>query len=173
MLNRPTLQQEEGTGTVSDLGSITFGGVPSNVPTTGTTVTVPNHQFPFTIDGKNTTQPAYYTLQVDSFNFPGSGSLNTKTPLTILDSGTTLIYVPDAVANAFNKHWSPPAKYSKSQGAFVVDCDATAPYFSVTIGGKTFTTTPADLIYPSGTAGQCISSVLRGGSDQNGDVFIL
>jgi hypothetical protein len=173
VLNRATFNTESGGSTVPNLGSITFGGKPSTstYPVTGTTVTVPNVNIPREIDGKVVTAPAYYTVKVDSFNFPGSTSVQTTTQRVIIDSGTTLLYLPTAVAKAYNAKW-PKGARSNGQGEWIVSCRDTPPSLSVTIGGQTFTLDAADLIYP-GNNGQCISSVLDGGSDQSKGIFIL
>jgi len=54
----------------------------------------------------------------------------------IVDSGTTLNYVPTSVADAINAAFSPAATYSSSEGAYVVSCTAKAP--AVNVSGKVF-----------------------------------
>jgi len=174
VLNRPTLTQEQAyNNTVPDLGAITFGGIPEGC-TTGTTVTVPNINFTTSIGGYNHSVPAYYTTSA-SFKFPGSKSINTTTPRIILDSGTTLIYLTNEIAEAYNKHWSPAATFDESNGIYFVDCNAKAPSLTVVIGGVEFEVDSRDLIYSAtdGVANDCISSVIPGDSLGATSVSIL
>jgi hypothetical protein len=167
VINRPTIAQEENyNASVYDLGSITFGGIPTNIPITKTTVTVPNLNFTSRIDGENVTTPAYYTTTASSVNFPGSEQLNTTIPTIILDSGTTLVYLPDKIADAYNSHWNPAAQYDPSSGIYFVDCDAVAPKLNITIGGVDFKFDSRDLVYSAqdGYDQDCISSIVPGGS---------
>lgn len=69
----------------------------------------------------------------------------------ILDTGTTLNYVPTDVADAFAAAFDPPAKFSEDEGLYVTTCNATIPLFTVDIGGTTFTVDQADNILPLGT----------------------
>lgn len=73
------------------------------------------------------------------------------TPDIILDTGTTLNYVPTDVADAFAAAFDPPAKFSEDEGLYVTTCNATIPLFTVDIGGTTFTVDQADNIIPLGT----------------------
>ena len=156
------------------LGSITLGGIPSTVPVTQTTVTVPNRNFTLSIDGQNVTAALYYTVGADLFNFPGSNLYNTSAPYTIVDSGPLLVYVPNDVVILYNKQVSPSGTYNARLGAYVVNCTAAAPPFSVTTGGVVFQLDVADLIFPRrGLApGKCLSSIAPDGSGRN-SVFIL
>jgi len=44
----------------------------------------------------------------------------------IVDSGSALISLPESLATALNNLFSPPAAYSASYGAYVVQCNATS-----------------------------------------------
>ena len=134
-------------------------------------------------------QYQFYTITVDGFNYQGSektqwthGSF--PSPLVkptdpskvqlIVDSGTTLIYLPTGIADAVNALFVPPAVYDSNQGAYAVDCSAKAPTFGVTIGKQTFYINGLDMILPSGN-GTCISGVNdagTGGLSILGDVFL-
>lgn len=83
----------------------------------------------------------------------------------IVDSGTTLNYLPSALAKQLNSQFSPKAKLQS--GAYLVDCNAKPPAFSVTVGGKSFAADPQDLIIkdqPDKTSGLCITGFQDGGS---------
>jgi aspergillopepsin I len=177
-LNRVSLSEEfedNEEAVLTGLGSVTLGGIPSNetVPVTGKNITVPNVLFNASRNGQNVSVPAYYTVPVDSWDFPGSDQLDTATPLAILDSGTTLLYAPDNVAYAFNNEIRPEPYYNETVGAYLVDCNATVPELAVTIAGSQFFFEPEDLVYAFEEAGNvCYSSVIPGGNSTK-DVYIL
>ncbi|KAF2159236.1 hypothetical protein M409DRAFT_71135 [Zasmidium cellare ATCC 36951] len=113
----------------------------------------------------NTTsgEPVYefYTIDVDGFAISTSTSTQFnpydndnpyKTPLVgndtdvIVDSGTSLCYVPDDVAAELADAFDPPATWDASTYAYFVDCDATAPVFGVSIEEKIFFVNAEDII---------------------------
>lgn len=95
---------------------------------------------------------------------------------TQVDSGTTLNYFPTSVADAINAAFDPAAVYEDDEGAYIVDCNATAPTFGIQINGTIFYTNPLDMILLAGTDEDgndvCISGIDDGG-DSAGDVYIL
>ena len=76
----------------------------------------------------------------------------------IVDSGTTLIYLPDGISRAVNKLFSPPANFSGTDGVYYVSCGAKPPDLSINIGGMPFKVDKRDLILPNGD-GTCVSGV--------------
>lgn len=76
------------------------------------------------------------------------------------------------MANAVNAAFSPAATYDDEQGAYVVDCNATAPAHTITIGGTEFTINPLDMILYAGDD-LCISGIDDGGDDASEDLYIL
>ncbi|KXT07348.1 hypothetical protein AC578_422 [Pseudocercospora eumusae] len=103
----------------------------------------------------------FYTIDIDGFAISSNRSTQfnvynnvnpLKTPLigngtdVIVDSGTSLCYVPDDVADGLAAAFVPPATYDSSNDAYFVDCNATVPVFGVGIGKKIFYVNPADLI---------------------------
>lgn len=136
-----------------------------------------------------TTTPAYEYYSIYSEGFAASalpssifGPVDTddgsKTPLmqngtVIVDSGTSLLYAPNPVADAVSAGFDPPALFDENRGMYVVDCDATPPTFGVSVSGKIFYVNPADLIVPSGS-GDCINGVQpnNGGLTILGDVWM-
>ncbi|MCJ1351348.1 MAG: hypothetical protein MMC33_001332 [Icmadophila ericetorum] len=135
-----------------------------------------------------TTVYSFYTITADGYTYSNTSSasidyevgqyghvVDTEDPKkfqAIVDSGTTLVYLPNALANAINAEFDPPAKWSNDQGAFVVDCNAKAPNFGVVIGNETLQVNPKDMILKSGKI--CITGVSRGnpGPYILGDVFL-
>lgn len=111
-----------------------------------------------------------YFISVDYIQY-GSSSGTDAGVSYLIDSGTSLVYVPTADAVAFNSLFSPAAT-PDSSGTYYVDCSATAPEFSVVIGGYLFPLNPVDLLVPIGN-GNCMSGIQDAGTGSNilGDVF--
>jgi hypothetical protein len=64
----------------------------------------------------------------------GSGATTSGSIAGILDTGTTLMYVPTSVAKAYYAKVS-GAKLDNTQGGYTFPCSATLPNFSITVGG--------------------------------------
>lgn len=135
---------------------------------------VPQYQF-YTI----TTNGFYYEgsehthWSLPDFPNPFGPPTNSSQVQVIVDSGTTLIYLPTGIADAINALFDPPAIYSDDEGAYVVDCNAKAPEFGIRIGAETFFINPEDLFLDNGD-GTCISGVDDAGDSLSilGDVFL-
>ncbi|MCJ1224429.1 hypothetical protein MMC12_001074 [Toensbergia leucococca] len=130
-----------------------------------------------------TTQYSFYTITPQALVYEESkhthyGYGNWPNPFQpngaqyIVDSGTTLLYLPTGQADAINALFDPPAVYSDDVGAYVVDCNAKAPELGVQIGGEVFFISPLDLILNS--EGSCFTGVDDGGDGPYilGDVFL-
>lgn len=138
-----------------------------------------------------TGQPEYqfYSISVDGWavsskqnaDFDVKMTGNTrKTPLlgaptrkVIVDSGTSLVYAPSAVAAGLAAAFNPPATISPSYGLYIVNCDATIPLFGVVVSSKVFYVNPLDLIIDTGL-GFCVMGVQDNGGGMTivGDVFM-
>ncbi|KAK5120470.1 hypothetical protein LTR85_006125 [Meristemomyces frigidus] len=144
-------------------GYVAFGGLP---PVSGTT-------------------GPFYSILPDGYVYKNNASVITTYPTTydaIVDSGTTLLYVPTAVASGYIASFEPPAVVY--EGDYYCPCNATAPYFGIEIAGETFNISSADIILPdsgfvSNATGieYCLIGVLDGGSGADGltifgDVFL-
>ena len=133
-------------------------------------------------------QYQFYTITTNGFYYEGSEKTHWSFPnfpnpfgpptnssqvQVIVDSGTTLIYLPTGIADAVNALFDPPAIYSDDEGAYVVDCNAKAPEFGVRIGKETFFINAEDLFLDNGD-GTCISGVDDAGDSLSilGDVFL-
>lgn len=119
----------------------------------------------------------FYTIEIDGMTLDGVALSNSSDNIQyIVDSGTTLNYLPTPLADAVNAAFVPPAVYSDDDGAYLVECDATAPSFGIVINGTTFFHNALDMILPAGTDNEgteiCISGIDDGG-DETDDVFIL
>ncbi|KAK8134185.1 eukaryotic aspartyl protease [Apiospora sp. TS-2023a] len=89
-------------------------------------------------------QPSYYTAVFDGFKI-GNTEISESYPL-VLDSATTLAYLPPDVADTVNSHFRPAATYKWYYGSHFVPCNATPPIFSVMIGSSRFEINPVDMI---------------------------
>jgi len=123
----------------------------------------------FLLSGEEETYYGYQDVSIDpSTTFP-----------VIVDSGTTLMYLPDQVAEAVNELFDPPSVYIPEEGVYENDCDATPPTFAIRIGGTDFYINGADLLltgelgYDPETGG-CTTGVQPGGAGPYilGDTFL-
>jgi hypothetical protein len=134
----------------------------------------------------NSTEYSMYTITVDNFSFakqspryvitPRPEKILTQKPTSklIIDTGTTMMMVDEAIAKAINALFTPPTRYDKENDSYSVPCNATAPRVGLTIGGTTFWIDPKDLILNEGPKGMCVSGVQAGGGEFMilGDVFL-
>ena len=137
---------------------LVLGGLPSGSSSNQFT-TVPLLIYEYSpkapIEGRKYT---YYTIKIGGFVVNG----NTIGPNlhVVIDSGTTVAYVPSTLASEINAAFSPPAKLKN--GYWEVSCDATPPSFSVNIGGTNFKISSAELLPPKALSydpntGLCVS----------------
>ncbi|KAF4622704.1 hypothetical protein G7Y89_g14323 [Cudoniella acicularis] len=151
-------------------GYLAFGGVPdvaftqnfTSTPIIITTIT----GYPDNYD--------FYTININSVEINGVAAASSGGSAVeyIVDSGTTLNYVPTSVATKINAAFSPAGTYSSSEGVYVVSCTATPPAISINIAGTLFPINPLDMILDAGD-GTCISGFSDGGSSDTEDIFIL
>ncbi|KAI5864102.1 acid protease [Durotheca rogersii] len=110
-------------------------------------------------------KPSFYTLIPDGIEY---GSTRTKGQYPfILDSATSLIYLPPALAQSVNAHFDPPATYLRYYDSYFANCDAVPPSFGVRINGTTFWVNPEDLLNQEEKdpeTGLCQTSIGSGGS---------
>lgn len=169
----------------SNGGVLALGGIP-NIPHSSSWVSTPIISVGVFA---GTTTPAYefYSIFADGIAFSTSASAQFdvygtgnphKTPLTsnltlIIDSGTSLMYLPNGVADQVAAGFLPPATYNDNTGSYEVDCAATPPLFGVSIAKKIFFVNPADMIIRTSQT-TCISSVLpnNGGLSILGDAWM-
>ncbi|TGO56693.1 hypothetical protein BOTNAR_0217g00090 [Botryotinia narcissicola] len=135
-------------------------------------------------------QHQVYTLTPDNFIYPGSQrhKWNPKhwSPLSMpgsssqvqlfIDSGTTLIFLPNSISSAIVALYKPPAVYNADLFAYSVPCNAKVPYFAVVIGGVSFPIDPRDMVQDDNTGtGNCVAGVSDGDPFDFytlGDVFL-
>lgn len=159
-------------------GYLTIGGIPNpclpTINASDTFATTPMLQTAF-----NFPEPTYefYAISIDGLVYGNYAPGSAKSATTfIVDSGTTLDYVPTDDCIMLNSLFNPPAYNSSEYGIFLVQCNASVPTFGVTISGETFYHNPLDLIFqnPGLPDGICISGVQDGGSlDSSQAIYIL
>ncbi|KAF7955054.1 uncharacterized protein EAE97_000313 [Botrytis byssoidea] len=135
-------------------------------------------------------QHQVYTLTPGNFIYPGSQRQKWKpkhwSPLSMpgsssqvqlfIDSGTTLIFLPNSISSALAALYKPPAVYNSDLFAYSVPCNAKVPYFAVVIGGVSFPVDPRDMVQDDNTGtGNCVAGVSDGDPFDFytlGDVFL-
>ncbi|KAJ7436815.1 acid protease [Mycena latifolia] len=183
-LDRGTFEQEANDRFDPNLGFLSFGGI-APVPVVNTSVTVPIQGY--SIANSSVTSSAtpsdcpgaeflFYTIDIESYTFPGSTGLATTSNNTILDTGTALNVVPADVAAAYAAAFNPPAILTPVPNSttelYVVDCKAEVPEFLVTIGGTTFSIDARDQIVPLAKDDQGNSICPISHLLHRGDVFL-
>ena len=95
----------------------------------------------------------YYSINIDGFSItPPAGSTaapqnySAAAQSIIVDSGTTLMYLPDTVADYVASLFVPRATYNAFSGLYLVSCQAEAPRVGVTVAGHTFFISTDDLM---------------------------
>ncbi|KKK16930.1 hypothetical protein AOCH_005148, partial [Aspergillus ochraceoroseus] len=156
-LNRLSASVAEGDG-----GYMTLGGLPPvKLGSNLTTVAAEFYEAVALLSSTGQRLRSYWAITNQGIAW-GDHHQNTTAYQTIIDSGSPLISVPESVATAYNALFSSPAaSWDSTQGAYVVDCNATAPAFSVTIGGQTFALDKSDLVIQTGED-FCLSAIVPG-----------
>ncbi|KIM83600.1 hypothetical protein PILCRDRAFT_69108 [Piloderma croceum F 1598] len=104
----------------------------------------------------------------------GSGSFVSSSIDAIADTGTTLIYVPDAVVTAYYKQVS-GASYDSSQGGYTFPCSATLPNLTLGIGSYHAVVPGQYINYSPASGSKCFGGVQSDsgiGFSIYGDVFL-
>ncbi|TID13821.1 aspartic peptidase domain-containing protein [Venturia nashicola] len=153
-------------------GYVAFGGLPPTVTPSGPFASTPIQ----VLTAAGGSADTFYTITPDALVYKGGATTNSAQ--FIVDSGTSLTYIPTAIMQAVAGLFSPKATYDSSQGAYLVTCTATAPSFGFKIGGTTFTLSPKDLILQSQkdtATGKCLLGIVDGGAKGPyilGDTFL-
>jgi hypothetical protein len=84
-----------------------------------------------------------YLISVSAVSWTGGSDATSR--LYLVDSVTISISMPDADAAAINTQFNPPARYSNDY--YFMECEATPPALSFTIGGRGFFISLLDMIW--------------------------
>lgn len=93
----------------------------------------------------------------------------------ILDSETSLVYLPDDIAEYIASLFVPPATYNTYSGIYTVPCTALAPRVGIITGGTSYFMSEDELMGGKGQGGGgCTVAVqgARGGSLVLGDSWL-
>lgn len=180
-------QRASANSAQSNGGVLALGGIP-NIPHNLNFVSAAIEISSIDSDtGANVYQ--FYTIDIDGWAYSNDssvifdtfnvGSNERYTPLDktgtnmIVDSGTSLIYAPAAVAQAVAALYSPAATFSSSYGVYTVPCGAIPPVFGVVVQRKILYINPVDMVIQAG-AGLCVPGVQGDGGGHTilGDVFM-
>ncbi|KAF2848685.1 acid protease [Plenodomus tracheiphilus IPT5] len=181
-LSRPSLENPYGGGYLA------IGGIP---PVSYDLDYITTPTLPATA-----TLYAWYSLSITGYNItlPRTASRRQKRPFRpdpltsssayIIDSGSSLIYAPDAIADHIAASFVPPATFNRQVGMWIVKCNADAPRVGIIIEGRTFWVSEDDLMNRGVGAvggegmgaktGQCVLGVQRAGEGSLvlGDVWL-
>lgn len=122
---------------------------------------------------------AYSSRSDAIFDLRGTGNPRyttvdkTEVDEVIIDSGTSLNYLPEDVVRKVAALYSPPADYDPAYGLYTVSCSAKPPLFGVAISKKVFYINPVDLVIQAGD-NICVTGVQGNGGGYVilGDVFM-
>ncbi|OAQ90787.1 aspartic-type endopeptidase [Purpureocillium lilacinum] len=118
---------------------------------------------------------SFYTIIPDGIKW-GQSTDTTKFPY-IVDTGTTMNYLPPPLAEQIAMAFQPRAVYLYQWGAYFAPCNAIPPQFAIIISGVEFWINPADLMYQDlkdPLTGYCAVAIASGGAGPYilGDVFL-
>lgn len=118
---------------------------------------------------------SFYTIIPDGWDF--DQKTDTKNYPYIVDSGTTLCYLPPRLAASINQAFNPPAVFLWGYGAYFTSCNAVAPPIAIVLNSQRFWFNPADLIYRDmvdPATGLCMTAISSGGGGPYilGDAFM-
>lgn len=135
-------------------GEVTFGGLDPSKFDQKTLATV-----------DNVSQTGFWQANIDAVTMNGQPlALASKT--AILDTGTTLMVVPQADVTAIHK--TIPGAQSDGKGGFTIPC-TTNVSLAFTFGGQLFSIDPVDLAFlpvnPKDPQGDCLSAITPGDVD--------
>ncbi|KIY43780.1 acid protease, partial [Fistulina hepatica ATCC 64428] len=112
---------------------------------------------------KNIDPRGHWEVPIDAITI-ASWDMGWHDRTAVIDTGTTLVVVPQPDADAIHA-WIPGAKFSNSSGLWTIPCNATT-IVSLTFGGRPFPIDSRDLSFlpvdPKELGGQCISGIVAG-----------
>ncbi|KAJ4387873.1 hypothetical protein N0V93_008476 [Gnomoniopsis smithogilvyi] len=143
-------------------GFLALGGLPPG-NYTGPMASTPIQMLEVYDETAMSTQYSFYTITADAYIYEGSekrthvntGSWNslfsdvvvntTQFPI-IVDSGTTLLYLPTELYEDISALYDPPAVYIEDEYATFAPCNASVPKLGIQINGTVFYISEADML---------------------------
>jgi hypothetical protein len=136
-------------------GQLALGGLPST-SYNKTFTSTPLHIAELIPDSNAAKNYSFYTIlpdgyllegAVESFWGPHEIEVERNTDYyAIVDSGTTLMYLPPRIAEEVNALFDPPSVWIEDEGVYENDCNAKPPKFAVRINGTDFYINPKDIL---------------------------
>ncbi|KAF3025660.1 hypothetical protein E8E14_013611 [Neopestalotiopsis sp. 37M] len=128
----------------SSSGYISFGEVPPVDLSQGPDGTTDLIIADIAHKGSSGINPSFYTII--PLGFRTNAILDSSRYPFIIDSSTTMTYLPPSMAELVNSHFDPPAVYLWYYGSYFVPCDAVPPNLAVLIDGSEFFFDAYDMI---------------------------
>ena len=173
----------------SSSGYLALGGLPP-VRVSSPFASTPIRKLEVYNETEMLTHYSFYTIVADAYIYQGSGTPGggvggwwnrlvswpgisfDQFPI-IVDSGTTLLYLPSKMTSDIIAGFHPPAVYVPDQGAYFAPCNAEVPKLSVLIGGYPFSISSADMLVQGQTLPNDTNSCLVGLADGGEGPYIL
>jgi len=149
-------------------GEVTLGGLDTSKFDQNTLVTI-----------NNINKEGFWEAGIDAVSINGT-DLGLANRTAILDTGTTLLVVPQADADAIHQAIPGARQSHKVQGSYTIPCTTQAS-LALTFGGRSFAIDPRDIAFTpidlTNLTGDCVSGITAGqiGSGNEwlvGDVFL-
>lgn len=115
----------------------------------------------------------YWGLQIEGYVY-GNGTTTTASTFSIVDTGTTLVYLPDSVVDSYYKTVS-GAKFDSSQGGYTFACSTKLPDLGIVLGGKATTIPGVHINYAPVGQSRCFGGIQSNsglGLSILGDIFL-
>jgi Eukaryotic aspartyl protease len=145
-------------------GSLTLGGLPpANIKHTNKWVVVPIEYLtikaiagtPVSASAKK--EYSLYAVKATSFRI-NDKVINGGAGL-VVDSGTTMSYLPEDIVSAMAEAWSPPGVRDPLTRLYLVRCNSKAPKFEIVFGETALRIDAKDLVLSNGSGATAICSM--------------
>ncbi|KAF2664128.1 acid protease [Microthyrium microscopicum] len=155
-------------------GALALGGLPATPIRYEDKFTSAKFEYLIFEDGSygraGNTNKEYSLYMIKPQGFSVAGRELKESVDAIVDTGSPITYVPEDVATAFNKAWTPAASRDQMSGQWSINCDAVPPPFAFIINGTKLFMSPEDMAVKGGVnnlprvrAGKCLSTVQASG----------
>ena len=139
-------------------GALALGGLPDaeKVEYANDWAKTPMQRLGFaSVTGSKTPEYSMYIAQGGGFKINGRSVPGGETLKWVVDTGTTMSYVPTLIMDQIAAAWSPPLTHMK-RGVYFAPCDSTPPKLAITFGCKDIFIDARDLIVDQGRMGELL-----------------